>query len=942
MQTPYMKNRASEVCHVFCMKNTHNKPPKAVKTNIKQTANRKKRSSKNMIVLKNRQSGNDFLPWKIAYRTFTIAGKTIRAIYLIYAGLLLAVMITAGIGAAYLHNFYEECRKEEYRALSKLEDGTFKESGVTTIYGNDGKVIGTLHNTGYKYVKISKVSEDIQNTYISSEDKTFMEHPGFSLRGIGRAAKALFSNNGRITQGGSTITQQLVKNTMLNSEQTFKRKLTEIFLAVDLEKKFTKADIMEYYLNTCFYGNNCKGIYAASEYYFGKRPSEITYKEAAMLAAISKSPSVNNPEADYDRSIKARDVVLKSLKNDGLITAEQYQSYTSSDYSIRDHESKQEKFDYRISFAVYCATLRLMREDGFSFRYTFSTKKDQSAYEKKYRQTYLSYSDKIRNGGYSIYTALDKNLQEKLQRAMDKDMASVSTVKNEDGRYNTQSSATCIDNSTGYVTAVIGGRGTDDEYNRAFLSERQPGSSIKPILDYGPAFDTGTYFPSRIVNDAAIKNGPKNAGGGYKGLITVRHAIADSVNTVAYNTLQDIGLDTGFSYMEKMRFSSLSYLDKNNSASAIGGFTNGVKNYELAGAYAAIENDGVWREPTCVKEIKSILYGIDIKDTVKSRNVTVYKSSSAYMLTSCMEDVVKTGGTGKGLAVKGQECAGKTGTTNNLKDGWFCGYTPYYTLAVWVGNDDGKPLVHNYGATYAGRIWHDCMTNIHKDLPKAEFNIPDTVEKRPVGADGAPAASGSAKDWFVKATEEDASDTAQADMLKREKETAEKALRKYEDFFITSENDVFRGEELYNAASNAVAACVDDDMRKAFLERLNAKYDSLLTESSKYGDLTEARALYEKEKEEKADKERQQKLKKKQEDIALSAAVDRFDEAESMINEAESYSESLDKVLSVMDTALSDLTETEEYSSYKARYDKAEERVESLKSQADDDEGGGE
>lgn len=854
-----------------------------------------------------------FLPWDITEKTIVIAGKTIKALWLFISALILIAVILIGIGFHIFNNMYDEARKSEYTALSHITDNTFKETGKTYIYDKDGNTITVLHNTGYRYTPINEISDALQRTYISSEDKEFLTHNGFSIKGIGRAAVSLFKS-GRITQGGSTITQQLVKNTLLSNERTFFRKLTEVFLAVDLEKKYTKADIMEYYLNTCFYGNNCKGIYAASEYYFGKKPSEIGYDEAAMLAAISKSPSIYNPEADLKTSIKERNIVLKSLLNDQLITADEYKEYSDSSYKIREHETKEEKKSYESSFAIYCATLKLMEADGFKFEYRFADKKSQTSYEKKYKKAYLKYSNMLRNGGYKIYTSFDPAVQKILQSDIDKKLLSISTETADDGRYNTQGAATVIDNSTGYITALVGGRGTDDEYNRAFLSERQPGSSIKPVLDYGPAFDTGLYFPGRKVSDVKSKNGPKNSEGTYKGMTTVREAIASSRNTVAYDTLNDIGLDTGLSYLSAMRFSSLSYLDEYNLSASIGGFTYGVKNYELAGAYAAIENGGAWREPTCVTEIRNIMTGTDIKD--KRKGMQVYKDSSAFMLTSTMEDVIKSG-TGKGLAVKDMHCAGKTGTTNSLKDGWFAGFTPYYTCTVWVGNDDGTAVYKNYGAKYAGLIWKDVMNTLHKDLPDRDFIQPDSVVKQ----DGD----------YVAVEKEEVSIKVNRDAeIEEENKAAEKAVKKYEDFYIEEGDDIYRRDDVRNAAEAAIADVSDDDSRNAFLKRLSEKDDELDAEASKWKSYTKTKEEYEAEKEQKAREKAVEEQQQRTEENRLNNAIKRFEDAVSIINDAEEYSQAVDDALSVAEENLEDLKDLDDYSSYKDEYTKAKERVDTL------------
>lgn len=890
-----------------------NKAPNAQRTHI----NNEGRKAEN-----SRHKEKRSVLWNITETTLTVTGRTLKTIWLIIAAILLIAVILIGIGFHVFNNIYTASRKAEYNALESLDNNTFKETGRTVIYDRKGNTIAMLHNTGYKYVTINEISDAIQKTYISSEDKDFLTHNGFSVKGIGRAAVSLLKT-GHITQGGSTITQQLVKNTLLSSERTFFRKLTEVFLAVDLEKKYTKADIMEYYLNTCFYGNSCKGIYAASEYYFGKKPSEIGYEEAALLAAISKSPSVYNPEASIKRATEERNVVLLSLKNDGLITAKEYKTFAADKYQIREHETKAEKTSYTASFAIYCAARELMKENGFKFCYRFDDEAAQKAYDKKYSTAYLKYSNALRNGGYRIYTSIDMQMQDKLQKTVDKDMMAVSTEKNDDGRYNTQASATVIDNGSGFVTAVIGGRGTDDEYNRAFLSERQPGSSIKPVVDYGPAFDTGTYYPGRVVSDKKTVNGPKNSEGTYLGKTTIREAIVNSRNTVAYDTLSSIGLDTGLSYLAKMGFSSLSYLDEDNMSISIGGFSYGVKNYELAGAYRAIENGGAWQEPTCIMEIKNVMTGKDVK-TDRS-TVTVYKDSTAFMLTSAMEDVVKSG-TGKGLAIKGMHCAGKTGTTNSLKDGWFAGYTPYYTCAVWVGNDDGTPIYKNFGARYAGKVWKDIQTQVNKGLPDKVFEKPDTVTKM----------NG---DYVAVDKKETAETIDRDDEIKEENDTAEKALRKFEEFNISSEDDIFREKAVYDAASAAISDVSDDDSRKVFLKRLKKKNDELDAEITSWGALSKTQAEYDAEQEEKQVKKWEKEQEQKALDARLTGALNRFDKAIAMIDDATEHTASLDDALSVAADNLAEFEGTDNYDEMKAQYDAAEEKLNSLPDPDEDGEG---
>ena len=363
-----------------------------------------------------------------------------------------------------------------------------------------------------------------------------------------------------------------------------------------------------------------------------------------------------------------------------------------------------------------------------------------------------------------------------------------------------------------------------------------------------------------------------------------------------------------------MRFSSLSYLDEYNLSASIGGFTYGVKNYELAGAYAAIENGGAWREPTCVTEIRNIMTGTDIKD--KRKGMQVYKDSSAFMLTSTMEDVIKSG-TGKGLAVKDMHCAGKTGTTNSLKDGWFAGFTPYYTCTVWVGNDDGTAVYKNYGAKYAGLIWKDVMNTLHKDLPDRDFIQPDSVVKQ----DGD----------YVAVEKEEVSIKVNRDAeIEEENKAAEKAVKKYEDFYIEEGDDIYRRDDVRNAAEAAIADVSDDDSRNAFLKRLSEKDDELDAEASKWKSYTKTKEEYEAEKEQKAKEKAVEEQQQRTEENRLNNAIKRFEDAVSIINGAEEYSQAVDDALSVAEENLEDLKDLDDYSSYKDEYTKAKERVDTL------------
>ena len=875
-----------------------------------------------------------FLPWEAACFFHAIIRGIAKGAFFIFSAALLLSLLAFGIGFSYFKNLYAHCRQAEYDALSAIDAGTFSGIMSTVIYDKDDHVLAKIQSADFKYTKIKNISPYIQEAYISSEDQNFKSHIGVDPKGITRAAALLVKNRGTITQGGSTITQQLVKNTLLTQERTFGRKLTEIFLAIDLEKKLTKAEIMEYYLNTNFYGNGCYGVYAACMYYFNKTPDDVTPAEAAMLAGISKSPSLYNPEKSRKKAKQQRNLVLSLMKKNAVLTKKEYKHAKKAHYSLPQHESKEEKESYLVSYAVYCTALKLMEADGFSFQYLFESQESYAKYKKAYSKAYRSAADKIRTGGYDIHTSLDPGIQKQLQSAVDNRMDAVSRTTADDGRYTLQSAAVCVDNKNGYVVAIVGGRGETDAYNRGFLSTRQPGSSIKPVIDYGPAFDTKQYFPSRIVQDAPIHGGPKNSGGGYRGNVSIRNAITYSINTVAYNTLMDIGIDKGLSYLEKLRFSSLTFSDMENASISIGGFTQGVRTVDMARAFFTIENGGIDTQRTCLRKLRSVTDGIIYKDARQDNRV--YEEATAYLLKSCMQDGMKHG-TGKGLGVPGQDCAGKTGTTNDYKDGWFCGFTNYYTTVVWVGNDSGAPVSGNFGARYAGSIWKTFMTGLHAKKPASTFDIPESVERLPVGKYGYPAEKDEesrSMDYFAK----DGSDIAKQEKLAQTLEfrriAAESALQKFESSTIEEETDIYRAEDLYDAANRAIAAYGDSTGRAPLMRRLATKKTALDQEKQSWGALSISREAYEAQIQEQKAKEAAAAREKAAKQAAYNSASKRFDTLLGYLYKFQYRTTRATKILEQAKEVLEELSRYDGYDTHKADYEKAAAHIAALPSES--------
>jgi penicillin-binding protein 1A len=341
---------------------------------------------------------------------------------------------------------------------------------------------------------------------------------------------------------------------------------------------------------------------------------------------------------------------------------------------------------------------------------------EQNTYEELYQQYYSSCQQMLINGGYTIYTSIDPDIQASLQESIDNNLSSFKKVS-DDGIYELQGAATCIDNSTGNVVAIVGSRSQDDidgyTLNRAYQSYRQPGSCIKPVIVYVPYLQLGNN-PDTIVNDERIDGGPSNADGTYSGQMTLRTAVSKSKNTVAWKIYRDdITPKAGIGFLLNMGFHKI-WMDKSTNAAALGGFTYGVSTEEMAGAYATIVNDGEYRQPTCVEKILNTS-GKAIVDTSK-RGSRVYDTNSCRMMTDMLRTVV-TSGTGVGAEPSNAIVAGKTGTTNSNKDAWFCGYSQYYTTAIWMGYDYPKTL----SSVKTLAIFKDFMYDIHKDKKKVEF-----------------------------------------------------------------------------------------------------------------------------------------------------------------------------------------------------------------------------
>ena len=846
---------------------------------------------------------------------FGILGWLFQSIlHLLTCGLILCGLIGLLIYAK-VRPELDHCREVAYDKLAQMQRQDFHMLSDTEIYDKNDQLIGLINAGHYEYVPISQISMNLQNAYIAQEDRRFKSHTGVDWIATFRAGLALVKNRGEITQGGSTITQQVVKNTYLTQEQSFTRKIVEILLAPEIEKKYSKADIMEFYCNTNFYGNHCYGVEAASRYYFGKDASDLESYEAAVLVGISNSPTAYNPVRNPEASLKKRNDVLHSMLEVGYLSEDAYESAISQPLSIVQEEGEGSNENYMSSYAIHCAALALMKLDNFQFQYIFKDKSDYDTYMENYQATYTEKADDIRAGGYRIYTTLDQDLQTALQTQLD-NVLSPYTELQDNGKYALQGAGVIVDNMTNSVVAVVGGRGTEDVYNRAYLSARQPGSTIKPLIDYAPAFDTGEYYPARLIDDHKWADGPSNSGGSYYGNVSVREALSRSLNTVAWQILTDIGVDYGLNYLGEMEFQKLTYIDNDVPSLSIGGFTNGVRIVDMAKGYSTLAIDHEQNG--------------ELTKNLKPHSQVVYQQDSAYMLTDILKGTLTEAyGTGYGLALEnGMPAAGKTGTTNSSKDTWFCGYTRYYTTTVWVGYDTPRAMPGIYGKTYAGKIWKQVMDQIHEGKELLDWEQPATVEMTTDSKSGI-------TDLFSATLHERAEQSLHDKEQRKLEEDLETAVTAFEDKTIETVEDTYWVKEQYQSIISKLNLMDGSDKRTELLERMtkrNEEFAPIISEMQDTITLYEAQKAKEKAEAQKKAEEDAITARKNQEiqtskNTFLSALRD-VENLEYQSSDAESLVQNAINKLSLVETY-------EEAASYKERLQKAIDRIATLPTESE-------
>ena len=602
----------------------------------------------------------------------------------------LCLVVFAGLGFGYIF--------AAYQSLPAVGNN-MRPAVSSQVFDSHGRLITTLHSDQNRLpIDINKVPQNLQNAFIAAEDNRFYEHIGIDPIGIFRAIFANLTNRG-IAQGGSTITQQLAKKAFLSQEQTLKRKIQEAMLALEIEHKYSKKEILEMYMNQIYFGQGAYGIQTAAKTYFNKDVNELTLTQCAMLAGLPKSPNYYSPFNNLNEAKKRKNVVLDQMVKYGYVSAAEAEDAKNQDLGLsKSHQSKEA--DEYASFIDYVS--------------------QQVA--KKYGD------DALYKEGLKIYTTMDVDKQHAAVRAM---RNLPNNYTDENGLTQPQAAIVSIDPKTGHILAMVGGRG-QDSFNRASMAVRQPGSAFKPFV-YLTALQHD-MTPDTTMDDQPVTYGswsPKNAGGSYSGTMTLSDALAHSVNTIAVQLADKVGTKNIIANAKKMGITTLDAKD-DNLAMALGGLTKGVTPLEMASAYGTFANKGVHVKPTAIVKILdrdgNVLEDASTleKEETKTR---VMSEREAYEMTTMLEGVIDHG-TGTAAAI-GRPAAGKTGTTDDNKDAWFVGYTPDIVTAVWIGDDTGShSLGEIYGGTIPAEIWKDYMSSATSDESGGDFSAPSGMERR--------------------------------------------------------------------------------------------------------------------------------------------------------------------------------------------------------------------
>lgn len=625
------------------------------------------------------------------------------------------------------------CMREAKDLVDSSTPDTFRLAQTSYIYSDDGTQLAALaESEDATYLSYEDIPADVVNAFVSVEDRTFWNNSGVDYKGILRVCVNYVKTKGQVAEGASTITQQLARGTFLSNEKTISRKIKEIFIARQLTKKYTKEQIMEFYCNSCCFANGIYGVEDASQKYFGRSVSDLSLSETAYICAIPNRPEYYNPLKNSENAISRRNKILQDMYECDYITKDAGDAALAENITVAELSDEEDTFyNYEATYAINCAIRYLMKQDGFEFKSHFEDDADYDTYNAYYDEMYKQAKHKLYTGGYKVTTTMNLKAQKNLQKIFDKELAFNTKVDESTGIYQFQGAMTVIDNETGKVVAMIGGRSQDElqqtySLNRGFQSFKQPGSSIKPLVIYTPALEEG-YDANSTLTEIDVKAAKKSTSekiskmSGKK--MSLRYAVEDSKNGCAYSLYNIITPKVGLSYIENMNFSKIVQQDYTLS-SGLGGLHHGTNTVEMANAYSTLENHGEYRQADCISSILDAS-GNEIYEEPESK--TVYTRSASDQMTDILEGVLNSSaGTAKGLkwsSASDVAAAAKTGTTNDNNVAWFCGYTPYYTISVWVGYDYPKSVKGLWGNTYPAYIWKEAMLYMIDGKDEADFDL---------------------------------------------------------------------------------------------------------------------------------------------------------------------------------------------------------------------------
>ncbi len=622
---------------------------------------------------------------RIIHKTFTVIKYTAL------------VFLTLGLsGTAFVVSYLmglEEWKEFDPNKIAEMQQ-------TLLIYDKNGAETAALYNKQNRvYIPVEEIPEHVKNAFIAIEDARFYEHDGVD---IGRIIGSLIEDlkSGSLKQGASTISQQLVKNTSLTGVKTMSRKLQEAVMAYKLEQVYTKDEILEMYLNYIYFGHGAYGIEAAAKTYFGISAKSLTLSQAALLAGIIKGPSHYAPHIDMQKSIQRRNLVLSCMHDQGMISDSQEKEAESEAVILAEKEE--------VEYGYYTDMVLAEAENILSLD-----------------------SEELLSTGFRIYTTLDQGMQENLESVFKKAANFPSNAA--DGEP-CQAAVCILDSKTGEIRAVMGGRSYETRrgINRAIDIKRQPGSAIKPVMVYAPAIEKLGYTPATLVLDEKEDfNGyvPKNFSDNYEGWVTLREALANSLNLPAVRVLDALGVETGKLYASQV---GISFDKKDKGLTlALGGFTTGISPLCLANSFTPFANGGYYSLPSCITKIEDGR-GDVVYERPKTRK-SVLAPETAYLMTSMLESAV-TSGTAKRVAVKSVPIAAKTGTAGageDNKDAWTVAYNPEYTMCCWMGfdsTDESHCLPSDVtGGTYPAKLLQQLFANIYKDRKAPDFSQPDNI-----------------------------------------------------------------------------------------------------------------------------------------------------------------------------------------------------------------------